>query len=1212
MNDPAKTILIVEDEAIIAMQEIKTLEDEGYRVIYAGYAEEAIEIVKSGRHGIDLILMDIDLGAGMDGTDAAREILKEHDIPVVFLSSHTEKEIVDKTEEITSYGYVFKNSGETVLTASIRMAFRLFDAYRNIQHQKTEIETANKKLNSTINELHSAIETLKSTNEKFEVVNESLTRSQIELKKREERFRMLLEQAPEAIVVYDIGPARFTYANTQAEILFGCTRDELLKKGPIQFHTFGRTDQYDSNILEYFNQIAEGKPLIFEKFFRNARGVNKYCEINLVFLPSEEKELIRISYIDITERRLAEEKLNKNQAILQSMLNATPTGVGLLLNRKLQNVNTSLCRITGYSPEEMIGMDTRMLYADEKEYLRVGRELYDHMNRNIPSEAETVLKRKDGLPVIVQLCASPFNPDNFAEGVTVTVLDITESMRTLSALKESERRLSDIIQFFPDAVLIIDREGRITGWNRAMENLTGIIAEKVMGKGAYEYSLPFYGERRPILIDIAMQQGLSMDFSYTDFNRSENLITGAAYMPNLRGGQTYLFGTATALYNHQGEIIGAIESIRDITERKKTEEALQESERRLSDIIQFFPDAVLIIDREGRVTGWNRAMEELSGIKAMDIIGKGDYDYAIPFYGERRPILIDLALQASEGIEKRYVDFNRAGNLITGEAYMPNLRGGQAYLIGNATVLYNSQGQITGAIESIRDITDRKRTEESMEKLAGSLEKINEAFLNLGSDYETNIKNLTALCGEVLSADYALYIIQKDDMLSIGATWKIPDNPQSDFPAEGNICYDVIKSATDSAVVHTDLHMSHYATTDPKVQYLHIKSYLGHAIKCNHRNTGSLCAMYLDNYRPTDDDIRIMGIISSAFSNEEDRRMTDSMLKQNVAMYRLLADNSSDVIWAMDLNMKFKYISPSVKRMTGWTPEEAVGMSVKDFILPEYIPEFYYLIFEEITKPADERKNSMILEYKQFAKDRSILIIESTISWTYDENGNIIGIQGINRLINDRKAAEEALAKTLAEKEVLLREIQHRMKNSLGIITGLISLEADHSDDPVIGDVCNKIKDRIMSLTKLYDMLYHTKEIKDIWLNRYLNELIRSLFASYLYRKNLSLNTDMENIRIDVKRAIPMGLILNELLTNTLKYAFPGNIEGFIKISIRTRDHSIYLEVKDNGAGLPDNFNIDDTCGLGFQLIKMLARQIGGRLEWESGKETAFRIIMPL
>ncbi|MDA3951045.1 MAG: GAF domain-containing protein [Spirochaeta sp.] len=128
-----QTILLVEDEALIAMAEKMTLERAGYSVITAGTGESAVEIAcdgKQSRHGVDLILMDIDLGRGMRGTDAAARILAERELPLVFLSSHTEPEIVEQTEGITSYGYIVKNSGKTVLLACIRMAFRLFDTRR--------------------------------------------------------------------------------------------------------------------------------------------------------------------------------------------------------------------------------------------------------------------------------------------------------------------------------------------------------------------------------------------------------------------------------------------------------------------------------------------------------------------------------------------------------------------------------------------------------------------------------------------------------------------------------------------------------------------------------------------------------------------------------------------------------------------------------------------------------------------------------------------------------------------------------------------------------------------------------------------------------------------------------------------------------------------------------------------------------------------------
>src|SRR6056297_4142038 len=130
-----KKILLVEDEVLIAMNEAQTLEKHGYEVVSAHKGEEAVEMVNTDPE-ISLILMDIDLGSGMDGTEAAEKILTKKDIPVVFLSSHTEPEVVEKTEKITSYGYVVKNSGDTVLLTSIRMAFRLYEANQQIKERE--------------------------------------------------------------------------------------------------------------------------------------------------------------------------------------------------------------------------------------------------------------------------------------------------------------------------------------------------------------------------------------------------------------------------------------------------------------------------------------------------------------------------------------------------------------------------------------------------------------------------------------------------------------------------------------------------------------------------------------------------------------------------------------------------------------------------------------------------------------------------------------------------------------------------------------------------------------------------------------------------------------------------------------------------------------------------------------------------------------------
>ena len=137
-SETKKTLLLVEDEVILAMANKQTLENYGYKVIVATSGEKAIEVFKE-TNSIELILMDIDLGEGLDGTKAAETLLELKEIPVVFLSSHTEPEVVEKTEKITSYGYVVKNSGPTVLDASIKMAFKLFNANKQIKESEARL-----------------------------------------------------------------------------------------------------------------------------------------------------------------------------------------------------------------------------------------------------------------------------------------------------------------------------------------------------------------------------------------------------------------------------------------------------------------------------------------------------------------------------------------------------------------------------------------------------------------------------------------------------------------------------------------------------------------------------------------------------------------------------------------------------------------------------------------------------------------------------------------------------------------------------------------------------------------------------------------------------------------------------------------------------------------------------------------------------------------
>ena len=333
-----------------------------------------------------------------------------------------------------------------------------------------------------------------------------------------------------------------------------------------------------------------------------------------------------------------------------------------------------------------------------------------------PARVEHKQVTEDGTTKYVDVYAYPImDRDRNVKQVIEYWHDITEKKQAEEALKTAYRRLNQIIEFLPDPTFVIDRQGRVSAWNRAIAELTGVPSEDIIGKGDYEYALPFYGTRRPLLLDLAREWDESYRDKYLSVKRHDDgVLVSESYHPNLKGGM-YLAGTARVLSDADGQPVEAIESLRNITEVKLAEKALTESERRLAQIIEFLPDATMVIDAEGTIIAWNQAMEELTGIEASNMLGKGNYEYAVPFYGQRRPVMIDLVMDYDREAASQYHSMRREGNRLVSETFLTDFQGrGPTWLWNVAAPLYDEEGQVVGAIEVIRDVTDRKQAEEAV------------------------------------------------------------------------------------------------------------------------------------------------------------------------------------------------------------------------------------------------------------------------------------------------------------------------------------------------------------------------------------------------------------------------------------------------------------------------------------------------------------------
>jgi len=206
--------------------------------------------------------------------------------------------------------------------------------------------------------------------------------------------------------------------------------------------------------------------------------------------------------------------------------------------------------------------------------------------------------------------------------------------------------MEEIIDFLPDATLVIDRDGRVIAWNNAMETLTGVPAESMLGKGNFEYALPFYKERKPILIDPHLHAtGPKSRNGNDSVQRIGDTLVVDIFIPDFRPAGVPL-GQGKPALRSAGNISGSIETVRDITDRKRAEQEIVRSHRSLADIISFLPRCH-VCHQPGKafVITWNKEMGNFTGIPAESMVGKGDFEFS-PFYRERRPMLANLILKA--------------------------------------------------------------------------------------------------------------------------------------------------------------------------------------------------------------------------------------------------------------------------------------------------------------------------------------------------------------------------------------------------------------------------------------------------------------------------------------------------------------------------------------------------------------------------------------
>ncbi len=344
-------------------------------------------------------------------------------------------------------------------------------------------------------------------------------------------------------------------------------------------------------------------------------------------------------------------------------------------------------------------------------------------------------------------------------------------------------------------------------------------------------------------------------------------------------------------------------------------------------------------------------------------------------------------------------------------------------------------------------------------------------------------------------------------------------------------------------------------------------------------------------------------------------------LRESQALYHSFVEHLPAGVFRKDSEGRYIFVNSIFCRLKGLREDEILGKT------PSELSEYEAAV--EAERPSETRLKQRTLAIQGQSNHEAIMRSGKTIeveevyttregtaeylqvvkSPVFSSTGEVIGSQGIQFDVTERKLAAERINALLREKELLLKETHHRVKNNLGSVNALLSLEAEAQEDERTKSILNDAARRVRSMEILYDKLYRSDNHGELGLSKFLSPLVEEVVGLYAHGARIGAAVSIEDIAIGASLLSPLGIIVNELLTNSLKHAFRGRKSGRIALKAAKTGDTVTITFEDDGVGLPESVSVESSTGFGLQLVGMLVQQVKGAIGIERGAGTRFTIV---
>ncbi|MFS8117624.1 MAG: PAS domain S-box protein [Microcoleus sp.] len=781
-------------------------------------------------------------------------------------------------------------------------------------------------------------------------------------------------------------------------------------------------------------------------------------------------------------------------------------------------------------------------------------------------------------------------------GVTDSQESDLERSQLIASLKKSQEMYRTLIKHYPNgSVFLFDRDLRYTLVDGQGLAVAGLSKEQLEGKTLQEVSPPE-----------------DLQFFETTYRAA---LAGEENTFEYKYRDRFYSTTISPVKNDREEIFAGMVVTQDITEKKQAEIALEEIKNQLEIKYQKRTEDLKTANdqlQEEILSRWRaeKALREsqeqlelffsqsLDGFFFMMLDEPVHWDDTVDkekvldyiFYNGRVTKANDALIAQYGGTREEFIgrtlysflSHNLTGGreiirqfFEAGRIHIENenrkFDGVPVWVEGDYIFIYDSHGRIVGYFGVQRDISDRKQAEaalkESEERFRQLAENIESVFWMVGIKPQEIIyispgyeKIWGRSCAELYAGIHFLAdFIHPEDRARVVAKFskKI-----------------VVEDETEYRIVRPD----------GEIRWIRDRAF--------------------PIINQAGEVYRIVGIAEDI----SDSKQAEKAFRESEGRFRQLAENIQDSFWLMSAEFTdLLYLSPAYEQIWGRSREELYAEPLK---MMEWVHREDKHLLEEAMGRVFQGESTNI-EYRIVRPDGTIRWVCDRAFPIYDESGNIYRIAGICEDISDRKLTSARIQAALHEKEVLLKEIHHRVKNNMQVVSSLLQLQAQYIEDEPTLALFEESQTRIHSMALIHEQLYQSDNLDRIDLLPYVENLVANLYQSFGGgNTSIQFNVNVDPISLNIETAIPCGLIINELISNSLKYAFTESLAGEININFHrdTTSQQFHLGIQDNGRGFPAGFNIENTETLGLRLVRMLTNQLDGTLVIDSKCGTCYDI----